>query len=237
MAAREGGTGNRAARRKSASPKGPKVKAGDLAKAAKAAAGRLKKGAEEVKLSNYRPPSLKDEDNFLNWHGKIFKQAKVIKTLQDQMRTERGAYAELFAAAKEAGIPGDRMKVLKLTLKEELRDPGERLAEAREMAFQAKAIKSPMVQLNFFDGVLKPPSMEEWEVLGYADGQKGITANPPGKPGSQEHAHYSNGHARGQKELAEKTFGEVKKSAPPAGGGGGFPPKGEPVKKLDVISP
>jgi len=235
MAKREGGSS--AARPKRKGPAAPKVKAGNLKAAAKAAATRTKQAAEEVKLSNYRPPSQKDADVFETWRAKIVRQGKVVDALMLDVRTERGAYAELFAAAAEAGVPKDRLRVLRKTIAEEKRDPGERIAEAREMAWQAQVIKSPMVQLGLFDGVMKAPSVAEWEVMGYADGNKGITANPPGKPGSPEHAHYSNGHARGQKELAEKTFPEVKKPTPPAGGGGGFPPAGDPPKKLEVISP
>lgn len=230
MAKREGGSSP--ARK----PKGQKVNAKALKGAAKAAAAGVKKGAEEVRLSNYRPPSLKDESAFVTWAEKIRRQGKVVDKMMEDVRTERGSYAELFAAAAEAGIPKDRLRVLRKTIAEEKRDPGERMAEAREMAFQAKALKSPLVQLGLFDGIDKPPSLAEWEVVGKADGLKGITSNPPGKPGSEEHTAYLAGHKEGQGELAKNTFGDKKPPAPPAGGGG-FPPKGEPQKKLDVISP
>lgn len=238
MAQREGGSGNRTAGRKTASGKGKgqRVNAKALTAAAKAAAAGVKKGAEEVRLSNYRPPSLKDETAFVTWAEKIRRQDKVVQKMMEDVRTERGSYAELFAAAAEAGIPKDRLRVLRKTIAEEKRDPGERMAEAREMAFQAKALKSPMVQLGLFDGIDKPPSMEEWALAGKADGLKGITSNPPGKPGSDEHTHYLAGHKEGQAELAKNTFGEKKPPAPPAGGGG-FPPAGEPQGKLRVISP
>jgi hypothetical protein len=233
MAKREAGGGR---------PRPQKVKTGELSKAAKAARATLGKGGKAkgadvsaVQLSNYRPPGLADETLFLNWAGKIRKQGAVVDKQSDMLRTERGSYAELFAAAKEAGVPADRLKVLKKTLKEEKRDPGERMAEAREMAFQAKALNSPMVQLSFFDGVMKPPSPAEWELQGDADGFAGIKENPPGKPGSDEHAHYMSGWKAGQKRLAEKTLKGDKPPAPPAGGG--FPPQSEPQGKLRVISP
>jgi hypothetical protein len=225
MAQREGGSSatRPKAKKKAAKPKGQKVDTKALKSAAKAAAAGVKKGAEEVRLSNYRPPSQKDEEAFLIWEGKIKRQGKVIDKLMDGVRTERGAYAQLFAEAKEQGIPADRLRILKATLKEEKRDAGERMTDAREMAWQAQVIKSPVVALGLYDGVLKPPSMEEWEVVGHADGIKGVTSNPPGKPGSPEHTHYISGHKAGQKVLADKTFPQTKPPAPPAGGGG-FPP-------------
>lgn len=197
-------------------------------KSAKKKAARSKKidgaeGANVVHLSNMRPPSAKDEESFVIWAGKIKRQRVLVKKAEDALRSERGSLGTLYTAAKEGGIPGERLRILKQTLREEDRDAAERLAEAREMAFQAKALKSPMIQLGMFDGLLKAPTMEEFELMGEHAGKNGESIDgAPGKPGSPEHTHYVSGWKKGQAanvKALEKTM-----KAGGEEGGGGKPP-------------
>lgn len=207
MAQREA-TGTRKSKPKSAKKKAAKSKADGGAE-----------GANVVHLSNMRPPSAKDEEAFVIWTGKIKRQRVLVKKAETALRSERGSLGTLYTAAKESGIPAERIRILKQTLKDEDRDPAERLAEAREQAWQAKSLKSPMIQLGMFDGLLKAPSMEEYELMGEHAGKNGESIDgAPGKPGSPEHTHYVSGWKKGQATNVKSLEKEMSKGA-----GGGKP--------------
>lgn len=213
-----------AARANSGTPSRPKKKGkaagvdghAVMAAAKAKAAGNKGKGAtvEQVNLSNFRPPGEADGILYDKHAGLIMRQKAIVDKHAEALKTERGTYAELFLSAKEAGVPKARLDALKKTLKLKERDPGEVLAERREMAWQAERLKLPVVQLGFFEGVKLAPSLEEWGLMGEADARNGNPPNPPGKPGSPEHAEYLGGHKKIQSKMAGSTFGDSKGTAP-----------------------
>lgn len=181
-------------------------------KADKAAAGDSK--ARE--LPNFRPPSNAETEAFQIIAEKARAQNARIRKAAEELSGEKGKLAGIYDTAKEQGIPASRLRVLKKTLKEELRDQGERLVEAREMAWQAKVLNSPMVQLGLFDGLLKEPSQDEYRLMGRHAGRNGESSDSaPGKPGSPEHTAFMDGWKEGQKENADKLVEQMGHQASP----------------------
>lgn len=211
MARREAGSG------KKAKPK--KKPAGGLA--LKGGSGRKPKAAASnvVNISNFRPPSQADEESFAVWSEKVRKQDKRIQDAADALRGTKGELNGIYSAMKEGGISQQRINVLKKTIKEEKRQPRDRLAEAREMAWQAKVIKSPAIQLGLFNGLLVEPTLDEWSQIGEAAGLAGEGADgAPGKEGSPAFQAYISGWKKGQKVHADKLL-ESMGEQPGAGAG------------------
>lgn len=165
---------------------------------------------KELSLSN-RPATRADEEAFRVWAEKARRAYRSVRKALELVQSERGVLSGIYTSAKEAGIPAERVRILKLTLKQELKEPAEVLSEAREMAFQAKVLKSPLVQLGLFDGLLKEPSLEEYELMGEHAGRNGEPIdNAPDNPGSPQHTHWISGWKKGQKEnvkALEKSMG------------------------------
>lgn len=152
-----------------------------------------------------RPPSNADAEAFAVYAEKVRKQAKLLADATAEASSQRAALRGIYAAMKDTGITTMRINVLKKTLKEELRPPAERVREAREMAWQAKTLNSPAVQLGLFGDMLKEPSLEEYEAMGEHAGRQGETIDQaPGKPDSPENRAFCTGWHRGQKENADK---------------------------------
>lgn len=154
--------------------------------------------------------SGKAEEAFCLWHDKIAKQDVALDKAKKLQQSERGKLGELYKEAEEAGIPKDRLRVLKLKLKmDKLTDKLEPVNDQRELAWQMKATgdKSQFVQLGLFDA-LKEPTLEQWEAMGEKAGLEGQPIdNAPGKPGDDKHAHWCSGWKTGQRKLSESTFG------------------------------
>lgn len=196
MARREAGKSGKG-KAKVVASSGRKAKSGDSKKPAKA-------DGKARELPNFRPPSNAETEQFTIIAEQAKKQNARIKTAQEELSREKGKLSAIYDGAKESGMQASRLRVLKKTLKEELRDQGERLAEAREMAWQAKTLNSPMVQLGLFDGLLKEPSIDEYRLMGQHAGRNGESVdNLPGKPGSPEHTAALEGWKIGQKENAD----------------------------------
>lgn len=150
-------------------------------------------------------PTPGDTESFAVWAGKASKQASIVQKAQELLSSERGALGGIYTSMRDAGISASRIAVFKKTLKEEKRDPADRMAEARELAWQAKVLNSPMVQLGLFVGLLNEPTLEEYELMGEHMGRKGESADLlPGKEGSPERTHAMAGWKKGQKENADK---------------------------------
>jgi hypothetical protein len=206
MAQREGAAPKRAAKKKKGAP--------GVSDGIKALAGKGGKGKGKVPNgSNSGEPLMmqtvgkKDEESFLQWQKRIRTQQKVLDKAMELARDERGRLGELYAGAKESGVPAHRLSVLKKLLKEEARDPTEVVADAKEMAWQAGVTHSPLKQLGLFE--IAEPSAEAYQMLGEAAGKTGQPMdNAPGKPGEERHTNWISGWKKGQRELSESTFGD-----------------------------
>ncbi len=199
MAQREAGAGGK---RKPAAKK----------KAAKKAAKKTANGAQVPEAdvaegSNFRPPSKIDHDLFLKFAKNAEAQCKIIKKREADLQSEKQALGQIYRNAKEAGVPADRVRQLKKTLKERLRDPLEVLAEEQERYWQHVAMKSEHAKVLPFDSLLAPPSLEVIEAQGEKAGASGESSdNNPWTPGTPQHQSWRNGHAAGQKKSAEGVF-------------------------------
>lgn len=203
MAKREAGS-----KSKKPKAKGLPLKGGKSARSRKPAAAAA--SGNVVQLNNFRPPSQADEESFAVYAEKVRKQDKRIQDAADALRGEKGSLNGIYTAMKESGISINRIKVLKMTIKEEKRTPRDRLAEAREMAWQAKVINSPAVQLGLFDGLIKEPTLDEWAAMGEQAGLAGEGADEaPGKEGSPEYQAYLSGWKKGQKVHADKLLSDM----------------------------
>lgn len=211
---------------------GAKAKAKKPAKAKlsadmkKMAKGKPTTGQELGIGHNHGIYSAKAEEGFCLWHDKIARQDLVLEKAKKLQQSERGRLGELYKEAEEAGIPKDRLRVLKLKLKmDKLTDKLEPIADQRELAWQMKATgdKSQFVQLGLFDA-LKEPTMEQWEAMGEEAGKRGDPIdNAPGKPGEDKHAHYVSGWKKGQRELANSAGMFGKKDGESGGDGADTP--------------
>lgn len=204
-----------------------KREAGSKRPAAKKNAARAKKlGAEIVDLatrkkgngavpdgSNSGAPiasmlivGAKDTEAFKVWEGKIKRQWTVVGKAKEVVRSETGALNSLYADAKEAGIPAQRISTLKKRLKLEDRPIEDVVAEHQEMAWQVNTVPSSKLrQLGLFD--IAEPTVEGYEAMGEKAGYEGgHIDNAPGKPNEDRHAAWITGFKRGQKRLAEETF-------------------------------
>lgn len=165
-----------------------------------------------------RPPSNAETESFVVYANQVRAQDKKIQDAADDLRAEKGKINGIYSAMKESGISRQRIAVLKKTIKEEKRAAVDRMAEAREMAWQAKVINSPAVQLGLFGDLLKEPSLEEYKAMGEHAGRNGESIDEaPGKPGSPENAAYCEGWHIGQKENADKLVEQM--GHQPAGDG------------------
>lgn len=211
MARREPGSSK--AKKRRAVPKGGlELKGG---KGTKPKAGKTKAGDRPETLLS-RPPSNADAEAFAVYAEKARKQNKLLAEAIAAASGERGALRGIYGAMKESGITRMRIEVLKKTLKEELRPPAERVREAREMAWQAKTLNSPAVQLGLFGDMLKEPSLEEYRAMGEHAGRQGETIDQaPGKPDSPEHKAFCEGWHVGQKENADKLVEQMGHQAAP----------------------
>lgn len=206
MARREPGSSKGKSGKKKPAPGGLQLKGG---KGAKPKAAKAKAEDRPSRLTG-RPPSNAETESFVVYAEKVRKQDKKIQEAADALRGEKGTLNGIYSAMKQSGISQARVNVLKKTVKEEKRSAADRLVEAREMAWQAKCINSPAVQLGLFGDLLKEPSLDEYRGMGEHDGRNGESIdNAPGKAGSPENLAYIDGWHVGQKENAEKLMEQM----------------------------
>lgn len=179
----------------------------DIAKGRKPGNGAVPEGSNTgAPVPGLIIVGAKDEQAFIVWEGKIRRQWGVVGKAKDVVRAETGGLNSLYAEAKEAGIPAQRISSLKKRLKLEDRPIEDVVAEHQEIAWQVSVVKgSKLRQLGLFEVV--EPSAEGYEMLGEKAGYEGgHIDNAPGKPGDPKHTAYVTGFKRGQKRLAEQTF-------------------------------
>lgn len=158
--------------------------------------------AEANGMTGHNHVGAKDEEAFKLWSNKIEKQAAIVNKAKLVWDGEKGKLGELYNDAKDAGIPRERLAVMKKRLKLEARDKLEVVEEQRELAWQLKVKGSDYIQLGLFD-VFTEPTLEQWEAIGEKAGKEGQHIdNAPGKPGEDKHAHWMSGWKKGQRELA-----------------------------------
>lgn len=177
---------------------------------AKTEKGKARAAAKAAGPTNQRPATRGEEESFVIWAGKARRQLSLVRKAADVVQSEKGILSNIYTAAKEAGLSAERVRVMKMTLKRELREPTEVIAEGRELAFQAKALDSPLVQLGLFDGLLKEPTVAEWELIGEHAGRNGesIDSGAP-SPGTAQHVHFVSGWKKGQKANADKLAADM----------------------------
>lgn len=199
--------------------------------------GRSSEGAGEAAgvpaISNYRPPSGADTDLFKKFAARAEGQMKQVKKAQDTVKSELGTLSQIYREAKEAGVPAERVRILKQTIKERNRDASEILVEERERAFQHTALKSKLADVMPFSMLMAPPSLTEIEMMGEHAGKNGEPAdNNTFTPGTKQFASWHSGWKKGQRDSAAKVFGSDDK------GGQGDGSGDEPARDTDgkVIS-
>lgn len=220
MARREPGSSKgKTSKKKPAQVGGLQLKGGKGKKPA-AAKNAKAKGDDRPSRLTGRPPSNAETEAFVIYAEKVRAQDKKIQDAADDLRGEKGKLNGIYTAMKESGISRARINVLKKTIKEEKRAAADRLAEAREMAWQAKVINSPAVQLGLFGDLLKEPSLDEYRAMGEHAGRNGESIDEaPGKPGSPENKAYCDGWHVGQKENADKLVEQMGQQPAPAAAG------------------
>jgi len=177
--------------------------------------GRGKKGAGEEAgvpaITNFRPPSTADTDLFKKFYNKAFAQVGALQRAKDAVKSEMGILSQIYSEAKESGVPAERVKRMKETIKEARKDAAQLLLEEREKAWQHTTMKTKLSEVMPFAMLMQPPTMTEIEMQGEQCGRNGEPIdNCQWTPGTKQFQHWIAGHKKGQRESAAKVFGDNK---------------------------